>query len=150
MKLIISGVVLIILGLTGKFALIGTNSPLALVAAGAVLIIVGIIQIVRANIKQYKEQLAALKNGTLSAPPKKRMGWRIALFVLFAIAFLMFLIITIDLISHPNFHYAVMSSLIPTFIFAGLAIFMFLNIKKTKRTEKEMLIKQDNAGVSNA
>jgi putative Ca2+/H+ antiporter (TMEM165/GDT1 family) len=43
MKLIFSGIGAIILGLTGKFVLFGTNSPLALVVAGIVFIVIGIV-----------------------------------------------------------------------------------------------------------
>lgn len=46
---IIIGLVLLIGGLSGKFSLIGTGSPKALAAAGAALMVWGIIQVVRSK-----------------------------------------------------------------------------------------------------
>jgi uncharacterized membrane protein HdeD (DUF308 family) len=44
---IIIGILLIIAGLSGRFALIGTGSSSALAAIGAVILVWGIVQVVR-------------------------------------------------------------------------------------------------------
>ena len=43
------GLLGVVLGLSGKFALLGTNSPMALVGVGAALSLWGVIQIVRSR-----------------------------------------------------------------------------------------------------
>jgi hypothetical protein len=44
---IIIGLVLIGMGLSGKFVFIGTNSPAILMGVGGIIVIVGIVQIIR-------------------------------------------------------------------------------------------------------
>ena len=44
---IVIGILMIIAGLSGRFTLIGTGSPTALAAVGAVILIWGIVQVSR-------------------------------------------------------------------------------------------------------
>ncbi len=50
---IVIGIALIAAGLSGKFALFGTNSPKALAAVGLIPLIIGIVQIVKKHNRQH-------------------------------------------------------------------------------------------------
>ena len=65
-----SGILIIILGISGKFVFVGTNSPQMLILFGEALIIIGYVQLIRS------------KGGLNTVPTrKKRIGWRIALVI---------------------------------------------------------------------
>ncbi|MDR1618690.1 MAG: hypothetical protein LBS06_06540 [Treponema sp.] len=68
---IISGILAIVLGASGRFVLIGTSSTAALVVAGVVMIIIGIVRMVRGggNAKKLKEQSAALLDEIKNSEP---------------------------------------------------------------------------------
>jgi hypothetical protein len=67
MARIIYGVIMIILGLTGNFALRGTNSPTALVVIGFIMVIVGIIQMA-SNANKNEDVLVVAKNENRVSP----------------------------------------------------------------------------------
>ena len=58
MRFIIGGIISIILGSTGQFVLIGTNSPVLLIVAGIISVIVGIVELATAK-KKSGESAAA-------------------------------------------------------------------------------------------
>ncbi len=55
MKGLIVGIIFILLGASGEFALKGTNSPVALILVGVVFCVLGIIRIVSDNMEDTKE-----------------------------------------------------------------------------------------------
>ena len=52
MRQIIFGILFIVLGTSGEFALRGTNSPALLIIAGVILLIIGIIKLVGDNAEE--------------------------------------------------------------------------------------------------
>jgi hypothetical protein len=72
MKWIGSGIFAIILGLSSKFVLVGTNSPQALILLGVTLIIFGYIRLICSEAKVSKK-----------LHQKRRISWRIALVTVF-------------------------------------------------------------------
>jgi uncharacterized membrane protein YfcA len=104
MRWIGSGILSIILGLTGKFALVGTNSPLALVAVGVVLIIIGIVQIVRGRVVAAETEAAGRS-------VKRFLWWRITMiavtgfFTVFLTVFSLDIIIAAITAEYDSFKY---------------------------------------------
>jgi hypothetical protein len=146
MRWIISGIVAVILGTTGNFVLAGTNSPLALVVVGFVLIIIGFIQIGRTKAKQDAEQLSAWKNGTGTQPNKKQTGWRIAALVVFCLPVALFLVMTIAFaidmaktnFTHTDFFRGTLI-LCLTDIFVGIILVLLIfNLKKALKWNKAL------------
>ena len=142
MRWIISGIGAIILGLAGKFALVGTNSPLALVGVGILLILTGIVRIIlkkmQAKEKIEMDLLNAWKKGSGMRPFDKNTKSLIIALVVCGFFILPHLIgiinrlRTINDLTKSNLS-GFIGSIIIVFIVGFMLILLFYFFRKAKK-----------------